>query len=190
SFFTTLGREESWKMYILIGCLQVNGVIIGYFIMDKIFKGELLIWSLPVKRTTIIYAKYIFAGCIAVGGMLIMFLNMHLLRAVSSSVPPDFYLFYSPYVVCIELSFFVLFISVFLPITAGYKKHYVIMAFAVVLGAVYIEIFSSLLPGFDLLQFNVDYRSVLFLLSAFVIMGILSLTSLNLSARLYSRRDL
>ena len=187
SIITTIDNE-TWIPYISIGCIQISIAIGIYFFKDRTSKGEILICSLPVLRHTIIRAKYITSGGIALVGLVVWLLNAVMLNSVFITTPHDFYLFHSPYVLLIVILYFTVFISVFLPLAAGYLKSWKVVVILLIGAFFFVKAFRFVAPRIH--DFTIEPGSVLFVITAILIVIAAPYISLNLSVKMYNSIDL
>ena len=154
-------------------------VLVGNAIaLDEKYKLENLFCSLPLKRSTIVYAKYLSTLFIILAGIILSFLAG---------------LFFPEKIMTLKVSFFIvffffLFFSVLLPINYKFGlqlegepgKAALVLLFILVLIAV---------TAFLLSHFNINILKIkIIYLSLFLVMIVVS--SLELSLVLYKKRDL
>jgi len=186
SFF----NEHSWFIYIVMAAGQIS-FIIGYYLMgEKMRRGEILICSLPVTRTTIIRGKYLAASLIAIGGMTLWFLYVCILNSIFTDTPGDFHLFTNPIVIFFILFYFSFFISVFFPIVTIFDKIWALTNLSIFFAAIFIVPFSLCYETRGLLLSEFKPGNIFFISLLTIIMIILPWLSIFLSSRLFKRREL
>jgi len=186
SFF----NEHSWFIYIVMAAGQIS-FIIGYYLMgEKMRRGEILICSLPITRTTIIRGKYLAASLIAIGGMILWFLYACLLNLIFTDTPDDFHLFTNPMVIFFVLFYFSFFISAFVPIVTIFDKIWALTNLSIFFAAIFIVPFSLYFENRGLLFSEFKASNFLFISLLTAIMIILPWLSIALSSRLFKRREL
>jgi ABC-type transport system involved in multi-copper enzyme maturation permease subunit len=157
---------------------------------EKMRRGEMLICSLPVTRTTIIRGKYLAASLIAIGGMTLWFLYACLLNLFFTDSPGDFHLFTNPIVIFFILFYFSFFISVFFPIVTIFEKIWALTNLWIFFAAIFIVPFSLYYETRGLLLSEFKTGNILFISLLTAIMIILPWLSIALSNRLFKRREL
>lgn len=186
SFFDT----QSWINYLMMSAGQIS-FIIGYFLTnEKMHHGELLICSLPVSRQTIIHGKYLTAMLLTLLGMGLWFLYAWVLHSIFIQMPDDFHLFSKPMVLFWIIFYFSFFISIFIPLVTIMDKIWALTNLSILFAAIFIVAFSFLYKTSNWLQTELNTSAFGFVGLLMVIMIILIGLSIQLSNRLFQRREL
>ncbi|MBN2355005.1 ABC-2 transporter permease [candidate division KSB1 bacterium] len=190
SSFFAMVDDPTWWMYIIIGSGQIAGIATMYIIRSKQLKAEILLSSLPLKRSMQVYGRYVMAALVIVFSCFVWLLNAHLLHHYFSGAPADLFLFQQPLLLFILAIFFTLFISLLLPVTFRFSHFWVHIVVAVVGLSVFILIFGNARQLLLALQeqFAASGIAVLLLIS-FLSIGIF-FASIKYSIQNYITRDL
>ena len=127
NFFITI--DTSWETFVLLCTGQISYIMAFYSIQEKMKKGDLLICSLPLKRSSIVLSRYLTCSFIAVIGILICCLDAVCVNSIFISTPDDLDLFINPYVLFIITFYLSLFISIFIPTIIYFNKIRIIQKF-------------------------------------------------------------
>ncbi|MBN2091823.1 ABC-2 transporter permease [candidate division KSB1 bacterium] len=189
SLFSFL-NEHSWFVYIVMATGQISFIIGYYLTSDKIRQGEPLICSLPVSRTTIIRGKYLAASLIAIFGMMLWFLYAWLLHLIFKNTPDDLYLFTRPLIIFFIIFYFACFISAFIPLVTIMDKIWSLTNLSILFATIFIIAFSFFYETSDRLRTDFNIEAFAFVILLTVIMIILTWFSIQISNRLFQRREL
>jgi len=190
AFMVTKVDNESWVPFIGIGCAAVSFVIGICFLSEKFRKIEVFICSLPVTRTSILLSKYITAALIAIAGFGTWFLAASLLNTAVSTAPDNFYLFLNPYIWLTIIFYFTILISFLMPVLAGLDRIIVIAVIILACALLFIEGFHYILPFIKANPSVFEPQSFLLVLVLSLIIILSPYFSLNVSARIFNKRDL
>jgi hypothetical protein len=181
--------NNTWEPYFLISVGQISYIIAFYTILEKMKKGEFLICSLPITRTAIVLARFLTCTIIVVAGLFLIYFNAFLINIFSNSTPDNLGVFISPYVFFIFLSYFSLFVSIFIPIITYFKTFWA----NIILVGICLPAF---IIGTDHLHKNIQSYQQGFETANFFLIFFLVLTmffapflSFSLTRKIFSKKD-
>jgi hypothetical protein len=183
-------HENSWGPFIRIGSGQIAFIIGLYAILEKFRNGDLLMLSLPVSRSHILLSRYATSVLIGIAGIIVLFVNAHILDMISEDVPRDLQQFSGPMVFLFIIFFLIVFISLYIPVVVRIDRIWAIGIFGYIIAALFIlgMRYSVITEGLFSGGFRLD--NMFFALILMMIMILTLYLSLSLSKKLFKNKDL
>lgn len=120
-----------WHVYMMYGYILISFITSFYF--NKEFKSEIkyFIYSLPLKRETVVYFRYLLSFILFVVCLSIWFLNGYLFDMLWDEKVTYFNEIYYSKVVFMALFFYVIQQSLFLPAAFVYRMQGIVISFVI-----------------------------------------------------------
>lgn len=133
------GRDDSWRPFIFIGCVQVSTVILFFLLYEKLRKYDKILLSLPVTKNHYLLSKYAGSLILAVFGSVLWYLAASYIYSTFDSVPADFYKYNNLKTISVMAVFFSLFISLFVPLTIKIKQVFILIIPLILIAYIYVK---------------------------------------------------
>lgn len=190
SSFLTMVDDPTWWLYIIIGSGQIATIVVLYLINGKRTRSEILLCSLPVKRSTLVLAKYSMCGIVILFGFTIWLLNAIVLHACLAGAPADLYLFQQPLLLVVILLFYTLYLSLILPITFRISRLWASILVMVISMSLFIIVFGDARQSLLDLQVRLNASTISALAFILILTAILFYLSIKFSIKSFFKRDL
>jgi hypothetical protein len=165
------GRDDSWRPFIFIGCVQIATIILFFLLYEKIKGFDNIIFSMPLTRRTVINARYTGSIIIAIFGLILHYSVASYIYANFDTVPTDFRLYESFRTVSVIAIFFSFFISIFVPLTIRIKQFIILIVPLIIIAYLYVKA-AEKLKFYGDLEFNL--MSILFMLVMLILPLVIS----------------
>jgi hypothetical protein len=133
------GRDDSWRPFVFIGCVQIATVILFFLLYEKIRSYDKIVYSMPVTRRQIINSRYVGSMVIAIFGLILHYSVASYIYTSFDNVPTDFRQFESFTTLSVIALFFSFFISLFVPLALKIKQFVIIIVPLIIIAYLYVK---------------------------------------------------